>query len=475
MDCNDTKEFFMKRGAKIVVLGAGSYFFGRPLIYNMVSSPILRKGTLALVDIQANVLDTMLSLAHKAKEVTGAPVEIIGSTERKEVMKDADFVVLSFSYRNSFFRETDTRIAKKYGVTMCSSDTIGPGGIFRAMRELPEILRVAKDVRSLAPDAWLINFINPSAVMGIGLMRYAPEVKSFALCDGNHLPYSDFHYLQLAGALPEDLQLDPKKLPFELLNGLDLRIAGVNHCTFITHFNYKGKDLLPQLHRRVAELAAKEYESAPSNKAKPRLNFNYALQLMDVYGLYPTAVSHTKEYVPFFQGYGKCPVTPEPIIPFDGYNRQEEMDAAWKVTSEFADGKRPIEEFMKNYARGDHATDIIESMWGNLDKEFFINGPNQGAVSNLPDDAFLELRRKINMDGFQALPVGKLPHGVLGLTQQVLDTHELTVEAIISNDKKILYRAMASDPIVNNLDDAKAIMNELLEAERQYLPKEWYD
>jgi len=464
----------MKRGPKIVVLGAGSYFFGRPVIYNMVNSPILREGTLALVDIQQDVIDTMLSLAHKAKEATGAPVEIIGSTNRKEVLKDADFVVLSFSYRNSFFRETDTRIAKKYGVTMCSSDTIGPGGIFRAMRELPEILRVARNVRELAPDAWLINFINPSAIMGIGLMRHAPEVKSFALCDGNHMPYSDFGYLQLAGALPEDFKLDVKHPPLELLSGLDLRIAGVNHCTFITHFVYKGKDMMGQLYDRIRQLAAKEYENAPSCKAKPRLNFNYALQLMDVYGLYPTAVSHTKEYVPFFQGYGKCPVTPEPIIAFDGYNRQEEMDAAWKTTLEYADGTRPIDEFLKAYERGDHATDIIESMWGNLGKKFFINGPNQGAVTNLPDDAFLELRREIDMNGFRALPVGKLPHGVLGLTQQVLDTHELTVEAIVHHDRKLLYRALASDPIVNNLSDAKAIILELLEAEREYLPAEWY-
>ena len=150
------------------------------------------------------------------------------------------------------------------------------------------------------------------------------------------------------------------------------------------------------------------------------------------------------------------------------------MNAAWKVTQEYADGTRPIDEFLKTYNHGDHATDIIESMWGGLGKKFFINGPNQGAVTNLPDDAFLELRRDIDMNGFQALPVGKLPHGVLGLTQQVLDTHELTVEAIVSHDRKLLYRALASDPLVNNLSDAKAIMLELLEAEREYLPIEWF-
>ena len=129
--------------------------------------------------------------------------------------------------------------------------------------------------------------------------------------------------------------------------------------------------------------------------------------------------------------------------------------------------------FLKN-RRPDYPTGVIESMWGNLKKEFFINGPNQGAVTNLPDDAFLELRRTIDMNGFQALPYGNMPRGILGLTHQVLDAHELTVEAALSCDRKILLRALCTDPLVNNIGDARNIMNELLEAERSHLPPHWF-
>jgi len=459
----------MSKCPKVVVIGAGSYFFGKPVIYNMITSPILREGTLALVDTDPAVLETMLNIARRAKEATGAPLTIEGSTDRREVMKDADFVVLSFSYRNAYYRELDTRIAKKYGVAMCSSDTIGPGGIFRALRELPEILRVADDVRRLAPGAWLINFINPTSVMGIALMRHASDVKSFALCDGNHMPYVRSMFLRQIGILPEG----EKTVPAEMDAKFDLRIAGVNHCTWVLRCFYDGKDYMPVLRDFVAREAKREYESRPTSKAKPRLNMNYALELMDLYGAFPTAVSHTKEYVPFYQGYGVTPCSPEPIICFDGYNRAEEMAEAWAETAKIADGTTPIGTFLES-GRSDHATDIIESMWGNLGKRFYINSANRGAVGNLPDDAFLELLSDLDMKGPRPLPACDMPRGLLGLTQQVLDTHELTAEAAVGCDRAVLLRALATDPIINNLSDARHIMAELLEAEKDHLDPRWF-
>lgn len=463
------KENLMSSRPKVVVIGAGSFFFGKPLIYNMVHSPILNGGTLALVDINPEVLVTMKTIAERAKEHAGVKLEILASTDRSEVMKDADFVVLSFSFRNAYYRELDTRFSRKYGVTMCSSDTIGPGGIFRALRELPEVLRIAEDVRRLAPNAWLINFVNPTSTLGIGLMRYAPDIRSFALCDGNHEPYVRIAYLKKLGIIRSDAEFTP-----EVESKFELKIAGVNHCTWVLQCRYDGRDLMPLLLEKAREAARLEYERPPAFKAKPRFIANYALALMELYGAYPTAPSHTKEYVPFFQGYGVSPVTPEPLICFDGYHRAEEMAAAWAETRRLATGETPISSFFES-GRGDHATDIIESMWGRLGKKFYINSPNRGAVANLAGDAFLELRCELDLEhGPRPLPVGNMPRGLLGLTQQVLDTHELTAEAAVTHDRRTLLLALATDPIVNNISDAKNIMNELLEAEREHLPPEWF-
>ncbi len=459
-------------GPKITVIGAGSYFFGKPVIWNMINSEILRNGTLALVDTNPNVLDTMMKLAEKAIKATGAPTTLIGSTNRKEVMQDSNFVVLSFSFRNAFYRGIDTMVSQKYGVTMCSSDTIGPGGIFRAMREIPEILNVAHDVEELCPEAWLINFINPSSVNGIALQRYAPNVKSFALCDGNHLPYAEVDFMKLAQVLPDSFERNDQ-VPEDIAKNFSYKLSGINHATFIFECTFKSEDRMPYIKEYINRKAMEELQTPPSPKAKPRRHYNYTKQFLDLYNAYPTAVSHTKEYVPFFQGYGVTPATPEPLITFDGYNRDEEMKAAWADTEKLANSETPIEEFLENGC-GDHATDIIESMWGNLGKQFYINTRNHGAVPNMPDDSVLELKCDVDMNGPRPLPVGDLPRGIFGLEMQILDTHEMTAEAAVTCDRDLLLRALCTDPIVNNIGDAKNIMNELFELEREHLPQEWY-
>jgi len=438
------------------------------VIHKMATSPVMKGGTLALVDTDKKVLATMMNLARRVFAEKGCDVKLIGSTNRKEVMKGSDFIVLTFSEKNAYYRGVDTKIAKKHGITMCSSDTIGPGGIFRAMREIPHALAVAKDAEKLAPEAWMINFINPTTVIGMALRRYAPKMKSFALCDGNHEPYNTINWCKHVGILPADAN----SIPADVYNKLDIAIGGVNHCTWLTRFNYDKKDMFPAF-RKVILKRIEEELANPSKKSKPRLNNSYALQLFDLYDAYPTAISHTKEYVPFFQGYGVAKNLPEPIRPFDAKLRAKEMAAAWKTTEQYAKGELSVDEFEKKVGN-DHATDIIESMWGNLGKSFYINSSNRGVVTNLPDDAFLELRCHVDMHGPRPLKFGAFPRGLLALQHQLLDTHELTAEAAVTGDMKTLRKAMLTDPLCNNIGDADGCIKDLLKAEKSVLPSYWY-
>jgi len=458
---------------KIVIIGAGSYFFGKALVWNMAKSPVLRNGTLAMVDTDQHVLDIMMRFGEKVFKEMDAPVNLIGSTDRREVLKDADFVVLSFSERNAHYRGIDCKISQKYGIRMCSGDTIGPGGIFRALREIPRAVDMAKDTAELAPRAWMINYVNPTSVLGIGLMRYAPEVNSFAICDGPHQPYSDMRLLKRVGVLPADAT----DLPDEIMQDVQINEVGINHFTWITGLTFKGKDLMPHLREQLAEEVRNEAKvlKDPDNNASAKGKYNaaYSLQLFDMFGAYPNRIAHTKEYVPYFQGYGALPNEPEPITVFNAEERQQQMDTAWQQVEEWANGTRPISEYVEK-GKIDHATDIIESMYGNLGKRFRVNTANKGAVPNLADDAFLELDCEMNMESVTPTPSVPMPRGILGLEQQVLDTHELTAEAAMTCDRNILLRAMMTDPIVNNYEDAKACMEELLEAEKDILPAGWY-
>lgn len=460
----------MSKGPKITIIGAASYFFGKQIIHKMATSEIMAGGTLALVDTEAPKLAVMLKLARRVFAKTRCGVKLIGATRRREVMRDSDFMVLTFSDRNTHFRKLDTEIAARHGMRMCSSDTIGPGGIFRALREIPHVMAMARDARQLAPHCWLINFVNPSAVLGMALRRYAPEMSSFAICDGHHEPYCTLHWCKMAGILPAEATV----VPPDVLRKLDLAIAGVNHFTWVLRLRYDGKDMFPVLRRRMVKDAAKEMvETNAAMDSKARFNVAYQLELFDIFGIIPDTVAHTKEYVPYYQGYGRMPVKPEAIRLFDADQRARDMVEAWALTEKYAAGKFKESEFLKKFG-SDHASDIIESMWGNLRKPFYINTCNGSAVANMPADAFLELRCDLDMHGPRPQPVGAMPRGVLGLQHQVLDTHELTAQAAVTGDRAVLRRAMLTDPIVNNVGDADACISDLLDAERDGLPSCWY-
>ena len=452
-------------GPKVVVIGAGSLFFGRQSLWNMLHSEVLREGTLGYVDTDKSRLERMVKLAELMIEHLKSPLKVEGSVDRREVLKDADFVVLSFANDGVKYRGIDCEISKKYGVLMCSGDTIGPGGIFRAARELPEILRVAKDVKELCGDAWVINYINPTTVNGIGLMRHAPDVKSFAMCDSLHMPMARHNYMVRAGVVPDGESITP-----EIEKDFDLRIAGINHFPWLLACAYKGEDRTPVIRRKIEEAAAKETDEGHS---KQRFNNSYALELWDIFGLCPVNLGHTKEYVPYWQGKNVAPSKLPALAIFDAEKRQLRHDAMWQEVDDYLSGKLPPGHFMTNHAQ-DHATDVIESMWGKLGKPFFVSSPNRGAVSNMDDDAFLELLCDIDMDGPRPIRVGSFPRGIRAMEQQVLETHELTVEAIVKCDRKLLRRAMCLDPIVNTIADADAIIEELLEAERDALDPGWF-
>lgn len=451
---------------KVVVIGAGSLFFGRQAIWQMVHSPHLNSGTLGLVDTDEERLKSMADLARKVIDHTGVSLALEASTDRTEVLDNADFVVLSFADRSVLFRGIDCEVSEKYGVRMCSGDTIGPGGIFRTMRELPVILDCARDIERQCPDAWVINYINPTAANGIGLMRHAPALKSFALCDGLHMPHVKKRYAVRAGIVDS-----AEHYTDDIDHRFDMRIAGVNHFTWMLHASFDGEDVMPAVAESLAREAARETDGGDAG-AKAAFNSSIGYELYRAFGKVPTCVAHTKEYVPFWQGLNRAPQTIPQLSIWETEPRYKRHADMWAQVESFNTGATPIADYMTTFGP-DHATDIIENMVAGLGKPYYINTRNRGAVSNMADDAFLELLCDVDMQGPKPRAVGEMPRGIHGMEQTVLDTHELTVEAAVSGDRDLLRRAMLADPIVTSISDADKIIEELLEREAEVLPEYW--
>ncbi|WP_412974007.1 glycoside hydrolase family 4 [Paenibacillus sp. PSB04] len=452
---------------KVVVIGAGSLFFGRQSIWQMVHSPYLNQGTLALVDTDEERLSKMVKLAEMVARENNVSLKVEGSTDRRQVLPGADFVVLSFAEQSVKYRGIDCQVSLKYGIRMCSGDTIGPGGIFRAMRELPVIMECARDVEELCPDAWVINYINPSTVNGIALHRYAPKLKSFALCDSHHMPHKKAYYAVRGGIIG-----DRSGFNEEIDRKFDFRVAGVNHFTWLLKAEFEGKDVMPTIAEAMRKAAGEE-NNGGDRGAKALHNDAITYELYDIFGYIPTCTAHTKEYVRYWQGHGKTQDTIPPLSIWETEDRYQRHDEMWRQVDDFLTGNVPIADYMSTFGP-DHATDIIENMVGNLGKRFFINTLNRGAVTNMSDDSFLELLCDVSMDGAKPVHVGEMPRGIRGMQELVLDTHELTAEAVVEQSYEKLRRAMLTDPLVNSISDADQIIKELLTLEREMVPDAWY-
>lgn len=450
---------------KIVIVGAGSLFFGRQAIWALNNLPGFRGSTLSLVDTDPGHLEKMAALARKAAETSGSGVKVEAHTDYREALPGAGFVVLSFSKRNAHYRRIDCQISAKYGIRMCSGDTIGPGGVFRTLREFPPILEVARAVEELCPEAWLINYVNPSAIMGIGLMRHC-KAKSFALCDSHHMPRKKLGYLKLLG-----------QEPGELPESLDMRIAGVNHFTWMLKAELEGRDLLPELIQAFQSQVSAERDQGYS---KGRFNAFITAQLSELFGAIPTCTGHTKEYVPFYQGRAAISEPIPPLAVFDCDERDERTARMWEEVEGYISGAKPMEDFHAN-GRSDHAADIMHTMLVEDGRTYYINRPNSDCVAggerpvgNLPEDAFLELECQLDRHGPRPLPVGDFPIGLRSMQMQILDVHELTVEAAVRRDRNLLLRALALDPLVQSIATARQVIDELFAAQREALG-DWPD
>ena len=442
---------------KIVIIGAGSLFFGRKLVWAMNKLEGLTGGHLALVDTDPAHLEGMRRLAETVRAASGAAHEISATTDFREALPEADFVILSFSHRNAHYRGVDVQVSARHGVRMCSGDTIGPGGVFRALREFPKVMEIAKAAGRLCPRAWLINYINPSSVFGIALARHC-KVRNFALCDSLHLPHLHHNYMKLIG-------LDPAGE-----EDFTMRVAGVNHFTWLIESTFKGEDVLPRIREAVRALGRGE---DPQADAKSLFNRRISADLADIFGAVPLCTAHSKEYLPYYQGWG-VHVDEEIVAPlklFEHDKREAVTAQMWEEIAEYNGGKRPAAEFLEKYT-SDHATDVIQAIWNDSGRHLFINVPNRGAVPNLPDDAILELECVVDRQGPRPIPAPAMPAGLRGLQMQIHDAHELTVEAFIRKDPALLLRALCTDPIIPSPATARAVIRDLYAAEQDCL-EDW--
>lgn len=436
---------------KLTFMGAGSTIFARNVIGDCLCSEALRDSVFALYDIDPIRLEqsrVILEAIRNAKGNFGKIECYCGADNRKAALKGADFVVNAIQVGGyDPCTITDFEIPKKYGLRQTIADTLGIGGIMRALRTIPVMEGFAKDMEEVCPDAWLLNYTNPMAMLTGYMLRYTP-IKTVGLC----------HSVQVCSeVLLNDLGLSDK------LEGRKELIAGINHMAWLLEIKDKhGNDLYPEIKKRIdAKLNDPEYPN------KVRLDY------IKNFGYYCTESSeHNAEYNMFYIKSKYPHLIEKYNIPLDEYPRRcIEQIEGWK--KEYS---QMLQNGVKEHERTiEYASRIMEAIVTNNAIQIGGNVLNSGGlIENLPYDACVEVPCLVNGRGIQGTYVGRLPVQLAAMNMTNINVQLLTIEAARTRKKEHIYQAAMLDPHAASeldIDTIKKMVDDLITAHGDYLPK----
>lgn len=434
-------------GKKIAFIGAGSFGFTRGLVRDILSFPAFRDATLALMDIDAEKLGFVRTAVEQIVEAGKYPAKIEATFDRREALKDADGVVITILQGGFPVFRTDIEIPKKYNVDINVGDTRGPSGIFRTLRTLPVMLDICKDIRECCPNAIVLNYTNPMAMLCRGMQSAYPELRITGLC----------HSVQgTAGMLAKWIGAPVEEITYTC--------AGINHQAFYLEYKWNGKDAYPLI--REAITARKEVYNEEIVRNEMFLALDY----------YVTESSgHNSEYNAWFR---KRPDLIEKYCTHGtGWNpgeyayivkNYEERQARWKELTQ-EELAKPVE-----LARGnEYASNIFNAVFGNNTRyEFNGNVRNFNLIDNLPHGCCVEVPVAASRDELRVCRVGALPPQLALLNNISARCEELAIEGFFAKDPHMIFQAVMFDPLTSavlSLAETRAMVNEMFEANRDYL------
>ncbi len=422
---------------KVVIIGAGSAFGSRVSI-DILSRAPTQDATICLCDISQERLGLVHTFVQRAIDHHKLPAKVLAGHDRRQFLPDADFVVISISVGGPAYYdepyESEIAIPAKYGVDQTVGDTVSPGGIFRGLRTGPVMLDMVRDINELSPNAIILNYTNPMAILSWVLASSA-DVPVVGLCHG--VQGTSKHMARMIG------------VPYEEVG---FWVAGINHMAWFVKFTHNKKDAYPLLLKAMAD---------PEIYNRDPLRF----ELLKAFGYFSTESScHMSEYVPYFR-------------------KEKDLLAAYHDRIKGIKGKRAawFEDMGIKVADADsielirsheYASGIMEAVVTGAPFRFHGNVTNHGLVTNLPPGCCVEVPVMADGDGVHPCYVGDLPPQCAALCRSNIAVQELTVKAILERDRESAFHAVALDPITSaacSLGEAREMFEELWEAEGDLL------
>ncbi|PTL18532.1 alpha-glucosidase/alpha-galactosidase [Staphylococcus gallinarum] len=429
--------------SKITFLGAGSTVFAKNVLGDCMTVDALQDFEFALFDIDEERLRDSELMLNNLKKNLNSTVKVTAYHDRKAALSGAKYVINAIQvggYAPATI--TDFEIPKKYGLRQTIADTLGIGGIFRNLRTIPVMQDFARDMKEVCPDAWFLNYTNPMAVLTNVMLQEG--IKTVGLC----------HSVQVcASHLLESLEMSQDNIQW--------KIAGINHMAWLLEITQDGKDIYPEIKKRA--------------KAKQQTTHDdmVRFELLDKFGYYVTESSeHNAEYHPYFIKDQYPELIEKFNIPLDEYPRRcvNQIEEWKQMRDDIVNDQNLTHERSHEYG-----SYIIEAM--ETDQPFKIGGNvlnTGGLISNLPENAVVEVPCLVDASGIAPTYVGALPEQLAALNRTNINTQLLTIEAALTQSKDKIYQAALLDPHTASelsIDDIIALCDDLIEAHGDWLPE----
>ena len=450
---------------KLVLIGAGSTVFTQRLVADIILAGEADRWELALVDIDPVTLKAVDRLVAKMLEAKGAAIPVTATTDRRDVLPGADYVVTTIAVGGRMGWQRDIEIPRQYGIFQPVGDTALPGGISRAMRMIPQMIAIARDVADLCPDAVFCNYSNPMTAI-CRAIRKETGVPVVGLCHGVH---------HVEGVIARFLGVAE--------GSISSFGIGLNHLTFLTRLFHDGVDARPMIHARLAEqkatldreLAEKQVWANIVEGRAPRYSDDpFSWGLFEEYSVFPCAMDrHAVEFYPErFPGGAYCGRRlGREAFPID---QRIALGDQWfdeMLAIAHSDDPLPRSYYENVPGESEQLLEIMHSLQRDERRVFSVNLPNQGQAPYLPKDAIVECNAAAVGGGFAALMADDLPPALVAKLQSKIASIEITVDAALTGSRELMLEALLADGAVADADVARALRDDLIEAHRAHLPQ----
>ncbi len=447
-------------GCKVVIIGGGSYTWTPTLAGDLFTREGLRGSDLVLVDINQSAAETMKKYCEMMLDALGTGWKVCVE-DLDTALKDATVVCISISTGGLQAMDLDYHIPEKYGVYHTVGDSVGPGGISRTLRNIPVFLDIAKRMEKLCPDAWLVHVTNPLSQLTRAVCKET-SIRCVGLCH---------NYSGTVSMLADYFGVGTDEL--------HAVSVGVNHFTWMKEITVQGRPAEKDLslkryvdyfnHKHGVLKTNTTDDVIQQNLVGKNMEYYFNFVLFERFGYFPVGSSnHVAENLPYYCNHTelmkKYHIRRKGVLP----RRQLLVDKKIKEIRSILSGEKPLPEIKPS---NEALSFIVESLYTGKSSRCIVAMPNQGQITDLPRDVIVETWADINGSGIFPVMSGKMPGFLTGYMQTIIDEQEATVEAAITGERNMVVRAMHLSPEVLNKEIVEEMTDELLSAQREYLPQ----